>query len=214
MTGLSDVWGPRTVQRQDQYAEYSANGHESCRRAGVGSTTFTLAQMTVAMLLWSSVMTSCCWSTGHGAVICMMISPSRWRSGTVLSYKSTPHVQNVGKGTICSQLLLRPRILSTHCVTVSWLSARVKHQRWKHWRSGLSGAIRRAVHRGAVGQPSRSSMVQAIMSLTPTNLSIFLHLKRVQFKILLWKAADRLGPLYVSTSLRIWLGDQRWNNLS
>ena len=39
-----------------------------------------------------------------------------------------------------------------------------------------------AVHRGAVGQPSRSSMAQSIMSLPPTNLIISLHLKRVQFK--------------------------------
>ena len=61
-----------------------------CRRAGVGSTTFTLAQMTVAMLLWSSVMTwiySCFWSTEHCTVIYRVISPSRWRSGTVLSFK-------------------------------------------------------------------------------------------------------------------------------
>ena len=48
-----------------------------------------------------------------------------------------------------------------------------------------------AVHRGAVGQPSSSSMAQAIMSLPPRNLSISLHLKRVQFKIL-WKAADQI----------------------
>ena len=40
-----------------------------------------------------------------------------------------------------------------------------------------------AVHRGAVGQPSSSSMAQAIMSLTPTNLSISRHLKRVQFTV-------------------------------
>ena len=49
-----------------------------------------------------------------------------------------------------------------------------------------------AVHRGAVGQPSSSSMAQAIMSLPPTNLIISLHLKRVKFKILLWKAADQI----------------------
>ena len=36
------------------------------------------------------------------------------------------------------------------------------------------------------------SMAQAIMSLPPTNLIISLHLKRVQFKILLWKAADQI----------------------
>ena len=38
--------------------------------------------MTVVMLLRASVMTwtySCCWSTGHGAVIYRVVSPSRWR---------------------------------------------------------------------------------------------------------------------------------------
>ena len=49
-----------------------------------------------------------------------------------------------------------------------------------------------AIHRGAVGQPSSRSMAQAIMSLPPTNLIISLHLKRVQFKILLWQAADQI----------------------
>ena len=49
-----------------------------------------------------------------------------------------------------------------------------------------------AVHRGGVGQPSSISMAQAIMSLPPTNLIKSLHLKRVQFKILLWKAADQI----------------------
>ena len=49
-----------------------------------------------------------------------------------------------------------------------------------------------AIHRGAVGQPSSSSVAQAIMSLPPTNLIISLHLKRVQFKILLWKAAEQI----------------------
>ena len=49
-----------------------------------------------------------------------------------------------------------------------------------------------AVRRGAVGQPSRSSMAQAIMSLPPTNLITSLHLKRVQFKILVWKAANQI----------------------
>ena len=72
--------------------------------------------MTVAMLPWSSV---CCWSTGHGAVIYRVISPSRWRCGTVLSYKSMPHAQNVG-APLCSQLLLSPRIQPTHCDTVSY----------------------------------------------------------------------------------------------
>ena len=69
-----------------------------CRRAGVGSTTFTLAQMTVAMLLWSSVMAWiywCCWSTGHCTVIYRVISPSRWRSGTVLSYISKCHMRRM-----------------------------------------------------------------------------------------------------------------------
>ena len=77
------------------------------------------------------------------------------------------------------------------------------------------------------GQPSSSSMGQArynlyrptpkqmhIMSLPPMDLIICLHLKRVHFQILLWKTADKLGHLDVSISLRIWLGDQRWTNLS
>ena len=97
-------------------------GYLRCQLAGVGSSTFTLTQMTVAMLLWSSLMTwiySCCWSTGHGAVIYRVMSPSRWRSETVLSYKSMPLAQNVGE-PLCSQLLLSPRIQSTHCDTVSY----------------------------------------------------------------------------------------------
>ena len=49
-----------------------------------------------------------------------------------------------------------------------------------------------AVHRGVVGQPSSSSIAQAIMSLPPTNLIISRHLKRVQFNILMWKAADQI----------------------
>ena len=40
-----------------------------------------------------------------------------------------------------------------------------------------------AVHRGAVGQPSSTSIAQAIMSLPPTNLIISRHLKCVQFNI-------------------------------
>ena len=70
--------------------------------------------MTVAMLLWSSVMTwiySCCWSTGHGAVIYRM-----W-DGIVLYVNAT--CAECG-GTICSQLLLSPRIQPTHCDTVSY----------------------------------------------------------------------------------------------
>ena len=83
----------KTLIRHDNYKTSMQNNRLTvtrCRRAGIGSTTFTLAQMTVAMLLWSSVMTwiySCCWSTGHCTVIYRVISPSRWRSGTVLSYK-------------------------------------------------------------------------------------------------------------------------------
>ena len=57
------------------------------------------------------------------------------------------------------------------------------------------------------GQPSGSSMTQArynlytrkqgkpmrIMSLPPTDLNIFLHVKRAHLQMLLWKAADQLG---------------------
>ena len=57
------------------------------------------------------------------------------------------------------------------------------------------------------GQPSSSSVAQAhynmytrkqvriIMSLPPTDLIIFLQVKRVHFQMLLWKAADQLGSL-------------------
>ena len=58
------------------------------------------------------------------------------------------------------------------------------------------------------GQPSGSSMTQArynvytrkqgkpmrIMSLPPTDLNLFLHVKRSHLQMLLWKAADQLGP--------------------
>ena len=104
--------------------------------------------------------------------------------------------------------------------------------------SGPSVAIRRVEGRGCVsgsreqfiaalyGQPSSSSMAQThynlytckqvrIVSQPPTVLIIFLNLNRVHFQMLQWKAtADQLGPLDDSISLRIWLGDQRWNNLS
>ena len=55
--------------------------------------------------------------------------------------------------------------------------------------------------------------VRIIMSLPPTELIIYLHLKRVHFQMLLCKAADQLGPLGVSISLIIWLGDQRWKKV-
>ena len=71
------------------------------------------------------------------------------------------------------------------------------------------------------GQPSSSAMAQAlydimytrkhvhvIMSLSPSDLIIYLHLKRVHFQILLREAANHYGSLGVSISLRIWLGDQ------
>ena len=111
------------------------------RRAGVGSTTFTLVQMTVAMLLWSSVMTwiySCCWSTGHGAVIYRVISPSRWRSGTELSYNAI--CAYYAHSCFWAHAYHPPT--ATQCPT---LSARAKRQRWKHWRSGLSWAIRNKI---------------------------------------------------------------------
>ena len=55
--------------------------------------------------------------------------------------------------------------------------------------------------------------MRIIMSLPPTDLIIYLHLKHVHFQMSLCKAADQLGSLGVSIS-QIWLGDQRWNNLS
>ena len=58
------------------------------------------------------------------------------------------------------------------------------------------------------GQPSGSSMTQArynlytrkqgkpmrIMSLPPTDLHLFLHVKRAHLQMILWKAADQLVP--------------------
>ena len=134
---------------------------------------------------WWHEHNSCCCSTGHGAVIYRVISPSRWRSGTVVSYKSMPHAQNVGApyAHSCFWAHAYNPPTATQCPT---LSARVTRQRWKHWRNRLSGAIRRvgegvclrqsgAVHCGAVGQPACSSM-----ALPTKNLIISLHLKRVQ----------------------------------
>ena len=69
------------------------------------------------------------------------------------------------------------------------------------WQSG-------AVLHGVVRTTSNSSMAQVrynmytrklvrIMSLPPTDLNLFVH---VHFQMLLWKAADYLGPLDVSIS--------------
>ena len=38
------------------------------------------------------------------------------------------------------------------------------------------------------------------MPLPPTDLNLFLHVKRVHLQMLRWKAADLLGPLYDSIS--------------
>ena len=68
------------------------------------------------------------------------------------------------------------------------------------------------------GQPSGSSMTQArynlytrtqgkrmrIMSLPPTDLKLFLHVKRAHLQMLLWKAADQLGPPDVSITEYGW----------
>ena len=68
------------------------------------------------------------------------------------------------------------------------------------------------------GQPSGSSMTQAcynlytrkqgkpmrIMSLPPTDLNLFLHVKRAHLQMLLWKAADQLGPPDVSITEYGW----------
>ena len=68
------------------------------------------------------------------------------------------------------------------------------------------------------GQPSGSFMTQArynlytrkqgtpmrIMSLPPTDLNLFLHVKRTHLEMLLWKAADQLGPPDVSITEYGW----------
>ena len=101
------------------------------------------------------------------------------------------------------------------------LSARVRLKCWKHSRIGLSWAIRQVGEEGvsradimAVGSSSTSSSSMAqvhysmyirklvrIMSLPPTDLNLFVH---VHFQMLLWKAADYLGPLDVSISEYGW----------
>ena len=43
-----------------------------------------------------------------------------------------------------------------------------------------------------------------IMSLPPTYLNIFLHVKRAHLQMLLWKAADQLGPPNVSITKYGW----------
>ncbi len=77
--------------------------------------------MTVVVLSGFSVMTrtySSCLSTGHGAVIYRIVSPSRWRSGTVtvvLDVNAT--CAHLGS-TVCSQLLGAHAI--TGCDTESY----------------------------------------------------------------------------------------------
>ena len=90
--------------------------------------------MTVVMLSGFSVMTrtySCCLSTGHGAVIYRIVSPSRWRSGTVLSEMSMPHAPTWGAPFAHSCLGHMQSPAATPCPT---LSARVRLQCWREWR--------------------------------------------------------------------------------
>ena len=68
-------------------------------------------------------------------------------------------------------------------------------------------AVREQFFVALYGQPSGSSMTEArynlytrkqgkpmrIMSLPPTDLNLFLHVKRTHLQMLLWKAADQLG---------------------
>ena len=66
----------------DQYADESAKDYERRRRAGVGSTTFSLA-MNSPLPSREAVMKNKHNKRG--------LSPSKWRSGTVLSLMSMPH---------------------------------------------------------------------------------------------------------------------------
>jgi hypothetical protein len=77
------------------------------------------------------------------------------------------------------------------------------------------------------GQPTETSMTQArynlytrkqgkplcIMSLPPTDINLYLHVRCAHLQMLLWKAADKQGPAGVSIS-RVWLGNKGRDTVS
>ena len=87
------------------------------------------------------------------------------------------------------------------------------HLRKTSWQSGSSSSwhcmdnrqvassmtqARYNVYTRKQGKPMR------IMSLPPTDLNLFLHVKRAHLQMLLWKAADQLGPPDVSITAYGW----------
>ena len=100
----------------DQYADESAKDHERRRRAGVGSTTFSLA-MNSPLPSREAVMKNKHNKRG--------LSPSKWRSGTVLSLMSMPHARTWVAPFAHSCLEHMQSPAATPCPT---LSARVRLQ--------------------------------------------------------------------------------------
>ena len=150
-------------------------------------------------------MYSCCLSTGHGAVIDLhdrlAVQMEKW-DGVVLDVNAT--CANLGS-TVCSKLLGAHAI--TGCDTVSYPFGKGKASMLKTMKEGdFPGLFDVLEEEGAshpifvalYGQPSGSSMTQArynlytrkqgkpmhIMSLPPTDLNLFLHVKRAQLQML------------------------------
>ena len=138
-----------------------------------------------------------------------------------------PHAQNL-RGTVCSQLP-GAHASTTHCNTVSYTVGKgttsmlktLKEWAFRGYQAGCGRTVflrqSEAVElfiAALYEQPSSRSMAQAqytkimytrnqiriSMSLPPTDLIIYLHLKRVHFQMSLCKAADQLGSLGVSIS--------------
>ena len=151
-----------------------------------------------------------------------------------------PHAQNL-RGTVCSQLL-GAHACTTHCDTVSytvgkgttsmlktlkeWAFRTIRRDGGGGCFSGLRGQLKCSSRRCTNNlqaspwfKPSiicilASRCACIILSQPPTDLIIYIHLKRAHFQMLLCKAADQFVYLGVSISLRVWLGYQIWNNLS
>ena len=147
------------------------------------------------------------------------------RGGIVLEVNATC---SAFEGTVCSQLL-GAHASTTHCNTVSYTVGKGETsmlKTLKEWafRGYQAGWGRRVLLRQSEAvelfiaalyeQHSSSSMAQAHynkimytrkqirinMSLPPTDLIIYPHLKRDHFQMLLCKAAHQLGSLGVSIS--------------
>ena len=152
----------------------------------------------------------------------LTVQMEKW-DGVVLDINAT--CAHLGS-TVCSQLLGAHAI--TGCDTVSYPFGMGKASMLDTEGGRLPGlfyglgeegasqedlmAVGKQLFVALYGQPSGSSMTQArynlytrkrgkpmrIMSLPPTDLNLFLHVKRAHLQMLLWKAADQLGPPDVS----------------